>query len=150
MSKAIKANQSQPKEINMTVKAYVEHAAIRVRDIHWHIRFFREVLGMPMREVDGPADNPRQYWTVGGIQLMAAPDFQAPPSNDAGWLAHLGIMVNDLEAALQAAQPWGVQELPQGRNWLQLPDGLALELIQASPPDSVEHILAVNSRESSS
>ncbi len=37
----------------------VEHVAIRVRDIDWHIRFFRDALGMPIREVDGPCDNPQ-------------------------------------------------------------------------------------------
>ena len=113
----------------MTVKAYVEHVAVRVKNIHWHIRFFAEVLGMDVREIDGPADNPRQYWTVGGMQFMASPDFEAPPTNESGWLAHLGVMVNDLDAAIAAAQSWGIQTLPQGRNWLQLPDGLAVELL---------------------
>lgn len=131
----------------MTVKAYVEHVAVRVKDIHWHIRFFAEVLGMTLREVDGPTDNPRQYWSLGGMQFMATPDFDAPPSNEAGWLAHLGVMVNDVEAAIAAAQPWGVQTLPQGRNWLQLPDGLAVELLQAAP-GSVEQALSVNPRAS--
>ncbi|HTH09734.1 MAG TPA: VOC family protein [Acidovorax sp.] len=128
-----------------TTTAYVEHVAIRVRDIHWHIRFFREVLGMDVREIDGPAENPCQYWTLGGLQLMATPGFDAPPSNDAGWLAHLGVMVDDLEAALAAAGPWDVKPLPQGRNWLQLPDGLAVELIQAAP-GSVAQALAVRPR----
>ena len=126
-------------------RSYVEHVAIRVGDIHWHIRFFKEVLGMDVREIDGPSDDPRQYWTIGGIQLMATPGFDAPPSNDAGWLAHLGIMVENLEAALSAARPWGVAELPLGRNWLQLPDGLAIELIQAGG-DAVARVLAVNPR----
>ena len=63
----------------------------------------------------------------------------------AGWLAHLGVMVDDLEAALKAAEPWGVKALPQGRNWLQLPDGLAVELIQAAP-GSVAAALAVQPR----
>jgi hypothetical protein len=40
-------------------RSYVEHAAIRVRDIGWHICFLREVLGMSIRDVDGPADAPR-------------------------------------------------------------------------------------------
>ena len=128
-----------------TQLSYVEHVAVRVRDIQWHIDFFRVVLGMEVREIDGPADAPRQYWTLGGVQLMATPGFDAPPSNDAGWLAHLGIMVDDLEAALDAAQSWGVKALPQGRNWLQLPDGLAVELIQAAP-GSVAQALAVQSR----
>lgn len=126
-------------------QSYVEHVAVRVKDIHWHIRFFREVLGMTVREIDGPAEAPRQYWTVGGLQLMATPGFEAPPSNDAGWLAHLGIMVSDREAALRNASGWGVKALPQGRNWLQLPDGLAIELIQASG-NAVAEVLAVNPR----
>jgi len=126
-------------------RSYVEHVAIRVRDIHWHIRFFKEVLGMDVREIDGSAESPRQYWTMGGLQLMSTPGFTPTPSNDAGWLAHLGIMVEDLEAALTEARAWGVVELPQGRNWLQLPDGLAVELIQASG-NAVADILAVNPR----
>ena len=131
--------------MNAIGKSYVEHVAVRVRDIHWHIGFFNEVLGMTVREIDGPADAPRQYWTVGGMQLMSTTGFAAPPSNDEGWLAHLGIMVENLEAALQAASTWGGQALPQGRNWLQLPDGLAIELIQASG-NAVAEVLAVKPR----
>lgn len=130
---------------NAIGRAYVEHVAVRVNDIHWHIRFFREVLGMTAREIDGSVEEPRQFWTVGGMQLMSTPGFKAIPSNEAGWLAHLGIMVENLEEALQAASTWGVKELPQGRNWLQLPDGLAVELIQASG-NSVAEALAVNPR----
>jgi len=129
-------------------RAYVEHVALRVRDIHWHIRFFREVLGMSVREVEGSLEAPRQYWTVGGLQFIAAADFAAPPSAGAGWLAHLGIMVEDLPAALRTAQKFGATVLPQGHTdvrWLQLPDGLALELIQAAP-GSVAQALAVNPR----
>lgn len=130
----VSSSAPQPTAMSQpATRSYVEHVAIRVRDIHWHIRFFREVLGQELREVDGPAEAPRQYWTRSGMQLMATPGFEAPPSNDAGWLAHLGVMVEDLEAALQAAKSWDVQPLPQGRNWLQLPDGLAVELIQAAP-----------------
>jgi catechol 2,3-dioxygenase-like lactoylglutathione lyase family enzyme len=122
-------------------KAYLEHVAIWVRDIHWHIRFFHDVLGMTMREVDGPADNPRQYWTLGGMQFIAKPDFEGPE----GRLGHLGVMCDDLEASLTVAKTFGVTEMPQGRNWLRLPDGLAIELIQASP-GAVARALAVNPR----
>ena len=122
-----------------------EEVALRVHDIRWHINFFLEVLGMDVREIDGPTDAPHQYWTVGGVQLMSTPGFLAPPSNESGWLAHLGVMVQDLDLALATASQWGVKALPQGRNWLQLPDGLALELIQASG-DSVAEIQAINPR----
>lgn len=126
-------------------KSFVEHVALRVNDIQWHIDFFYEVLGMDVREIDGPVEAPNQYWTLGGLQLMSTPGFVAPPSNDAGWLAHLGIMVEDLDAALVEAQKWHVKALPQGRNWLQLPDGLAIELIQASG-NSVAEFFAVKPR----
>lgn len=125
----------------MNKRAYVEHVAIRVKDIHWHIRFFSEVFGMTMREVQGPLENPKQYWTTGGMQFIASPNFEGPE----GRLAHLGMMCEDLESALTAAKAFGVTEMPQGRNWLQLPDGLAVEFIQASP-DAVARVLAVNPR----
>ena len=126
-------------------KAYIEHVAIRVKDIHWHIKFFYEVLGMDVREVDGPTNNPKQYWTLGGLQFIATPDFDSPPSNNSGWLGHLGVMVEDVDSAITESLKWGVEQLPQGRHWLQLPDGLAVELLQAAP-GTVEQALSVNPR----
>ncbi|KVO41459.1 glyoxalase [Burkholderia ubonensis] len=123
-------------------KAYLEHVAIWVKDIRWHIRFFEEVLGMTLRDVDGTLDAPRQYWTLGGLQFIHAPEHDGPE----GRLAHLGVMCEDLEAALAAARRFGVTEMPQGRNWLRLPDGLAVELIQARPASSVAQALAINPR----
>jgi 2-dehydropantoate 2-reductase len=131
--KGIEAAPAAPRDTSAGPRSFIEHVAVRVRDIDWHLRFFREVLGQELRELDGDAARPRQAWTRGGMQLVATPEFEAPPSNDAGWLAHLGVMVDDLEAVLRAAEAWSVTALPQGRNWLQLPDGLAIELIQAAP-----------------
>ena len=122
-------------------KAYVEHVAIFVRDIHFHIRFFKEVLGMTMREVDGAPEDPRQYWTVGGMQFIAMPNFEGPE----GRLAHLGVMCEDLEAALAAAHQFDVKPMSQGPNWLRLPDGLAIEFIQARN-DAVGRALSIDPR----
>jgi len=122
-------------------KAYVEHVAIWVKDIHWHIRFFHEVLGMTMRDVEGTVDEPRQYWTLGGMQFISTPDFKGPE----GRLAHLGVMCEDVEAALDEARKFDVTEMPQGRNWLRLPDGLAVEFIQATGT-SVADALAIDPR----
>jgi catechol 2,3-dioxygenase-like lactoylglutathione lyase family enzyme len=124
-------------------QSYVEHVAVRVKDIDWHIRFFRDALGMPVREIEGAPDRPSQVWTVGGIQLMADPGFAGPE----GRLAHLGVMTEDLEAALREVYAWGVTQLPQGRNWVALPDGLSVELIQAGR-DAVVRVLAVDPRAS--
>lgn len=122
-------------------QSYVEHVAVRVSDIDWHIRFFRDALGMPVRQVDGAADAPRQVWTVGGVQLIADPAFAGPE----GRLAHLGVMTEDLEAALAEVYRWGVRELPQGRNWVALPDGLSIEIMQASG-GAVARSLAIDPR----
>lgn len=122
-------------------KAYLEHVAIFVRDIHFHIRFFQEVLGMTMREMDGTPAEPRQYWTLGGMQFIAMPNFEGPE----GRLAHLGVMCEDLEDALAAAWRFDVEPMSQGRNWLRLPDGLAIEFIQARN-DAVGRALAIDPR----
>jgi len=119
-------------------QAYVEHVAIRVKDIDWHIRFFRDVLGMTIRDA---TDNPRQTWTIGGVQLIADADFRGPE----GRLAHLGIMAEDQEAVLRAAEAWGVKQLPQGPNWLALPDGLNVEILQATG-GAVAAALAIDPR----
>ena len=122
-------------------KSYVEHVAIKVKDIDWHLRFFREVLGMTVREIMRPADRPEKTWTIGGMQFNADPDFKGSE----GRMAHLGIMVEDLNAVLAEAGKWGVRELPMGRNWLALPDGLELELMQAHG-NAVAETLAVKAR----
>lgn len=109
-----------------TKSSYLQHVAVRVKDLQWHIRFFEEALGMPVNRVDGDPDSPRQVWTVGGMQLVSDSAFEGPE----GRLAHLGIYTDDLGAALDQVYKWGVTEMPQGRNWFRLPDGLAIELMQ--------------------
>lgn len=122
-------------------QTYMEHAAIRVRDIHWHIRFFKEALGMSIRHVEGPEDHPKQVWFFGGVQLVSDPGFEGPE----GRCAHLGIMTEDLEASIEEVTRWGATPMPQGRNWVKLPDGLAIELMQAKGT-SVAEALAVRFR----
>ena len=120
-------------------RSYLEHTAVRVKDIQWYIRFFNEALGMPIKRVDGPADHPKQVWTLGGLQLVSDPNFEGPE----GRIAHLGIMTEDLEAALEEVYKWNVTQMPKGRHWCMLPDGLVIELFQAKG-NSVTEALAVN------
>jgi catechol 2,3-dioxygenase-like lactoylglutathione lyase family enzyme len=141
---AVKGGVSLKKDGNAMVcqkRSYLEHTAIRVKDIQWHIRFFGEALGMSVQSVDGPADHPKQVWTIGGLQLVSDPNFAGPE----GRLVHIGIMTEDLEAALDEVYKWGVTQTPQGRNWFALPDGLIIELLQAKG-NSVAEALAVNPR----
>lgn len=108
--------------------AYLEHAAIRVRDLAWHVRFFETVCGWRVREIDGDPSAPRQLW-LGGAQLIAAPEFDGAT----GRVHHLGVRCADVEAAIAAALAFeGVGHLEKGRRWLTLPEGLIVELLPAS------------------
>ena len=118
---------------------YLDHTALPVRDIAWHIEFFRDVLGMSVRQVAGDPDRPEQIWFWGGIQLKSAPGFAGPE----GRLAHLGIMTDNLEETLRRVYERGAEELPQGRNWVKLPDGLEIEFIQAKN-GAVDQILRID------
>lgn len=123
-------------------RAYIEHVAVRVPDVDRHIDFFKKVLGLGIREekpAHGPS--PRQVWILGSIQLIEDPAFTGPE----GRLAHLGVMVDDYEGVLARAAAWGAKALPAGPNWLELPGGLNVEILKASP-GAVEAALAVNPR----
>jgi hypothetical protein len=124
-----------------TNRSYVEHVAIHVKDVPWHIRFFYEALGMPVYRLQGPEDSPQQAWTVGGIQLVA----QGEGAETTSLVGHIGVVTENLEEAIRAVTAWGARETPKGRHWLQLPEGLVIELIQAHG-NSVAEALAVNPR----
>lgn len=116
---------------------YLEHVAFHVRDIKWHINFFRDALGMPIRQISGDAESPEQVWFHGGIQLKSDPNF----AGGEGRMAHLGIVTGDLDAMLRRVHAKGAEVLPQGENWVKLPDGLEIEFIQAKT-DAVKNILS--------
>ena len=123
-------------------RAYVEHVAIRVPDVDRHVDFFRKVLGLGIRD-EKPAEGarPRQVWVFGSVQLIEDPDFAGPE----GRLGHLGIMVDDYDGVLARAAAWGAKALPTAPNWFELPGGLIVEFLKASP-GAVEAALAINPR----
>lgn len=125
-----------------TPRAFIEHVAIRVRDVDWHVAFFRDVLGLGIRD-EAAADGvrPRQVWVLGSVQLIEDPTFEPPE----GRLAHLGIMVDDYDGVIERATARGAKALPQGPNWLVLPDGLNIEILRASE-GAVEQALSVDFR----
>jgi 2-dehydropantoate 2-reductase len=125
--KPVPASEAAPR-IGAT-RAYVEHVAVNVNDIGWHLRFFREVLGMTLTMTDGDEGNPAQAWTLGGMQLVSRPGHQAAP----GTLNHIGVAVCDAAAAIEAARKMGVKSDPRGEHWLALPDSIVVELLEASP-----------------
>ena len=106
--------------------SYLEHMALKVSDIEWHVKFFEEVSDMPVRMTLGEAPN-RKIWLHAGIQLNEETDFE----NVEGRADHLGIMTDNVDAVLEKAYALGVEELPQGHNWIKLPSGIHIEVIGA-------------------
>lgn len=109
----------------MAVKAYIDHAAVFVSDLDWHVKFFDEVLDMKVKKTSEPGAALRQVWLEGGVQLIAAPNFAGPE----GRLAHIGLFVDDLDTARERAHARGAKEMPQGKYWFSLPDGLCVEMM---------------------
>lgn len=105
-------------------KSYIEHIAVRVKDIRWHIQFFEEALGMPVVNWIGNQHKPDQAWLAGGIQLIS------DTSNLDGRLDHIAIITENLDEAVHEAVIRGGVIFHKGSNWIELPDGLVIELIQ--------------------
>ena len=106
--------------------SYLEHMALKVSVIEWHVKFFEGVFNMPVRMTLGEAPN-RKIWLHAGIQLNEETDFE----NVEGRADHLGIMTDNVEEVLEKAYALGVEELPQGHNWIKLPSGIHIEVIGA-------------------
>lgn len=119
-------------------RAYLEHVAMRVRDLHWHIRFFGTVFGWKIRQsegADGTMSNgeaidahPRQVW-LGGVQLISDPAFDGSE----GHTHHLGVRCENVGQAMLTAYTFaGVAHLGRGPHWLVLPEGMVVELLPTS------------------
>ena len=128
------------REFMTNKSSYLEHAAVTVCDIEWSIRFFEDVLGMEVtrrKEINGKLE---QVWLRGGIQLIASPDNPA-----AGRGHHLGIVVEDFNSVLKEMLAYeGVHAIDgKPEKWVELPDGLVLELFQEKP-GAIDKILSID------
>lgn len=102
-------------------KACLDHVAVYVDDLHWYIHFFEHTLGFKERKRDEQDGILKQVWLDGGIQLIEETSEKQ--------MAHIGITVPDLLETLRKMQTFNLKELPKGANWLELPNGLVIELI---------------------
>lgn len=109
-------------------EAFVDHAAYFVKDTDFDTHFFTEVLGFTVREIRGEKPAQRVFLN-GGIQLIQDTDAAERDPLD----GHLGIICEDREEVLKRAAKMNIEVLPKGSNWLRLPDGLILEILQAKP-----------------
>ena len=115
----------------------INHVSIAAADLEESTRFYEEVFGME-RIATPIFDTPVQWLRVGDLQLhlFLEPD-GTPPSRH-----HLGLTIDDFEAAYEAVQAhtsaeWGAQlvELPSGQLQLYFRDP-AGNLIELNWPDA--------------
>lgn len=111
-------------------QSYLEHAAVTVKDIEWNVEFFGKILGMEVTRRKEENGELRQVWLKGGLQLVSAPE-----NHKAGQGHHLGIVVEDFRSTLKAMLAYeGVHSVPgKPEKWVELPDGLLIELFQEKP-----------------
>lgn len=113
----------------MAAKGYLEHTALYVKDLEWHVIFFKAALGMTVKQERPTAAGTWQVWLDGGLQLIHDPEYNAGE----GRLAHLGIMTDNLDRAIETATANGASILSTNKNWMKLPEGVIIELMQATP-----------------
>ena len=111
-------------------QSYLEHAAVTVKDIQWSVEFFEKVLGMTVTRRKEENGKLLQVWLKGGLQLVASPE-----NHKAGQGHHLGIVVENFRETLKEMLSYeGVHSVPgKPEKWVELPDGLLLELFQEKP-----------------
>ncbi len=109
------------------MSAYIHHAAYYTAELDWYVPFFGQVFGMTVEKSRTGPDGLREVWLAGGIQLVEVAE--ATPAN--GKAAHLCLLVEDLEAVREKALALGCSPMDK-HHWVQLPDGLCLELFLAA------------------
>lgn len=85
------------------VQLAANHTAIRVADLEKALGFYRDLLGLQIKRVRGPKDNPDSVW-LPGLQIVVDPDVQ-PGSN----LDHAAIGITNIEEACKRLDDAGYQ-----------------------------------------
>ena len=88
------------------------HVALKVHDLAGALRFYHELIGLPVERTRGPAEDPSVYW-LPGVQLVRA---EGSRSSAEGNLDHLALGVRNIEEVCRRLDAAGfVAETPLRR-----------------------------------
>jgi catechol 2,3-dioxygenase-like lactoylglutathione lyase family enzyme len=81
------------RDFNAEVAFDANHTAIKVRDLKSALRFYSELIGLPVLRFRGPEDNPSAVW-LPGLQLVVDPN-----TSSGGSLDHVALGIINIEDA---------------------------------------------------
>ena len=105
------------------MRAQIHHIALNVSDLEWYAAFFQDVFSMTVQRTAGEKPK-RRLWFREGVQLNECSG--EPECGEA--YDHFSLGVDDIPGAVKRALDAGCSPLPNGSHWLQLPNGVRLEL----------------------
>lgn len=103
----------------------IHHIALCTDKLDWYIDFFQTVFTMSVCKSSGSAPC-RKVWFTGGIQLNEC-SRRTYPGN---LIDHISIDADDVPDCIKKAMNMGCSFPADGDNWIQMPDGIKIELLQ--------------------
>ncbi|MGI5174347.1 VOC family protein [Treponema sp. OMZ 840] len=105
----------------------LDHVCLQVSDILWCIELFSNVFGMKISKYNGDSNHPSQVWLDNVLQLNEVRDIISAENTVFG---HLAFCVSDTDAVIEKLYDYGGISLPQGFNWIKLPNGIVFEILK--------------------
>lgn len=100
----------------------LHHVAIKTNNVEWYVDFFKEVLGMNIKKKTDVSGE-RKIWFHEGIQINEV----ALENIERESVDHIAVSTDEMEKVIKKSVQYGCIQLKE--NWVQLPDGLKIELI---------------------
>ncbi len=91
------------------LKLSTNHISLKVKDLQESLRFYNQLLQLPIERIIGPKDNPRLIFLKGLELSQIQPDDEWVPPLKTGFFGHIGFEVEDIDAWIKRLEAEGVQ-----------------------------------------
>lgn len=103
----------------------IHHVALKVGDIPYFVKFFKEVFDMSVYKTRGAEGSWDSVWLDGGVQLLTEKS-ETPVD---GVMHHVSFLVENIEETKKKAEKYGATPFPgKAAHWFQIPEGIVFEL----------------------
>lgn len=128
--------------VEIKIDPAVNHTAVKVKDLKTSVRFYHEVMGLPVVRQLGSPDNPRVVFLPGVELSKREEDGDETP----GFFGHIGLAVDNIEEMCRHLEEQGVEfDVPLKEivfeeigerlklAFFKDPDGITVEFVQWRP-----------------